>query len=529
MILDCCEVRALGKLFDMRTVVIGTGLGSIASALRLRSLGHEIDILETCPDPGGRARSFIFDDQVFDAGPTVITAPWLFDELFDLFGEARQDWIEFLPCDPWYRLMFADGSSMDLASSIEQQEQEIAKLSPKDAARYRGFLNHCQELYRVGYEELGDADFSKFSSMIRLLPRLFALGGLSTLWRHTGRFFEDRRVRQAFSLPTLLIGGNPLTTSSIYGLIHAMERKGGIWFARGGTSTLVAQLVALCQRHGIRFHYNHKVQGFSLDASGYIRAVHALHGDRNVVVQCDSVVWGGDPQGLYAALGDHNLSLIERIRRRTVASSMGLYVMYFKTNRNYPDVAHHTIVLSERWEGLLRDIFKGRNLPRDPSLYLHRPAATDPSFKLLNGEIFYVLAPVPHLGNYNSWQVEHELFKNTVVSILENRVLPDLSSTLSFGESIDPRYFRDTLLSNQGSGFSIAPLLRQSAWFRFHNHMDKVSNLYLCGAGVHPGGGLPGVITSAKVVERLVRRDFSFIAHPSKTEKLEPLFTEHAV
>lgn len=497
----------LAKLRNMRTIVVGSGLGSIASALRLRALGHEVDILETCPDPGGRARGLVFHNHVFDGGPTVITAPWLFDELFELFGERRADSIEFLPCEPWYRLLFADGSRMDLVPSVERQEAEIARLSPTDATQYRKFLLHCEELYRIGYEELGDADFSTFASMIGLIPRLFTLGGFSTLWRHTGRYFSDRRVRQAFSLPTLLIGGNPLTTSSIYGLIHAMERKGGIWFARGGTSALVAQLVALCKRHGIRFHYNHRASGFSLDHSGRVTAVNAVCSEKPVTMPCDSVVWGGDPRALYATLGNKNLSLIERARERTVASSMGLYVLYFKTKRSYPDVAHHTIVLSERWEGLLREIFRGSQLPRDPSLYLHRPAATDPTMKAGDEELFYVLAPVPHLAHYDRWQAEHDQFKETVVSILQERVLPGLSKELSFAESIDPRYFRDTLLTPQGAGFSIAPLLSQSAWFRFHNRMDKISNLYLCGAGVHPGGGLPGVVTSAKVVERLVRQD----------------------
>lgn len=271
---------------------------------------------------------------------------------------------------------------------------------------------------------------------------------------------------------------------------------------------LVAQLVALCKRHGIRFHYSHRARGFSIDASGRVIAVAAERSGKSVSVPCDSVVWGGDPRALYATLGAEHLSLLERARERTVASSMGLYVLYFKTKRSYPDVAHHTIVLSERWEGLLREIFKGRKLPRDPSLYLHRPAATDQTLKVGDEELFYVLAPVPHLGNYDSWQEEQEHFTATVISILQERVLPGLSTELSFAESIDPRYFRDTLLSPQGAGFSIAPVLHQSAWFRFHNRMDKVSNLYLCGAGVHPGGGLPGVVTSAKVVERLARRDF---------------------
>jgi phytoene desaturase len=397
---------------------------------------------------------------------------------------------------------------MDLVSSVERQESEIAKLSPEDALNYRAFLEHSKQLYEVGYEELGTADFSRFASMLSLIPKLFHLGGFSTLWRHTARYFSDKRVRQAFSLPPLLVGGNPLTTSSIYGLIHAMERKGGIWFAQGGTSALITSLVELAKRHGVNFHFGHKVVDFLFETTGHTRGVQAAHQGERATFPCDLAVWGGDPRTLYETLGHKRLSLLERIRQNTVESSMGLYVLYFKTKRTYPDVAHHTIVLSPRWEELLGEIFTGRKLPKDPSLYLHRPAATDTSMRTDDGELFYVLAPVPHLGNFNSWSSEASLFKARIIKILEERVLPGLSSEIVFGESIDPRYFRNTLMSPLGAGFSIAPLLQQSAWFRFHNRMDKISNLYLCGAGVHPGGGLPGVVTSAKVIESMIKRDF---------------------
>ena len=495
----------------MKAVVVGSGVGSLASALRLRALGHEVEVLEACPDPGGRARKFSIHGHSFDAGPTVITAPWLFDELFELFGERRANSIEFLPCDPWYRLVYADGSQMDLVPSVEHQESEIGRLCERDARTYRAFLEHSQRLYQVGYEELGSADFSTFFSMLGTMPKLLRLGGFTTLWRHTAKYFTDVRVRQAFSLQPLLVGGNPLDTTSIYGLIHAMERKGGIWFAQGGTSALIMQLVELGMRNGVRFHFDHKVASLSHDSLGRVTSVEAAHRGERVSVPCDLAVWGGDPRTLYSILARERVSLAERLRSRTAKSSMGLYVLYFKTKRSYPGVAHHTIVLSQRWEGLLKDIFKGQQLPKDPSLYLHRPAATDPSMQVSDGELFYVLAPVPHLGNYDGWKVDESQFKETVISTLQERVLPGLASELVWGQSVDPRYFRDELMSPLGAGFSIAPLLSQSAWLRFHNRMDKVNNLYLCGAGVHPGGGLPGVVTSAKIVEAMVKHDFASV------------------
>jgi phytoene desaturase len=492
----------------MRAIVIGTGAGSLASALRLRALGFEVDVLEACPDPGGRARTFSIRGHRFDAGPTVITAPWLFDELFALFGEKREDYVTFLPCDPWYRLSFADGSSLDLVSTIEEQERQIANLSPDDATQYRAYLAHTEELYKVGYEELGAADFTNISSMFGVVPELFRLGAFRSLWSHTARYFKDKRIRQAFSLQTLLVGGNPITTTAIYALIHAMERRGGIWFTKGGTGALINELVSLASRHGVRFHYNCEVTGFSYSTSGAITTVQSKADGIVQEQSCDLCVWGGDPLMAYSLLGSQNLSVTERLRAKTAELSMGLYVLYFKTSRTYDDCAHHTIVLSERWEELLKDIFNGSELPPDPSLYLHRPASTDRSYALHDGDLFYVLAPVPHLGKFANWEAEEPTFKRTVLSILEERILPGLTASLEFAEAVDPRYFKATLHSSYGAGFSLAPTLQQSAWFRFHNRADKIPNLYLCGAGVHPGGGLPGVVTSAKVVERLIASDF---------------------
>ena len=492
----------------MKAVVVGTGVGALASALRLRAMGLDVDVLEACPDAGGRARTFNFHGHSFDAGPTVITAPWLFDELFELFGERRFEYVEFLPCDPWYRLSFSDGSSLDLVPDPIRQMDEISRLCPADAQLYPSFLKHSEEFYRIGYEQLGVADFTSFWSMVKAVPHLARLGGFTSLWRHTAKYFQDRRVRQAFSLQPLLVGGNPLNTTAIYGLIHAMERKGGIWFAKGGTSKLIEALVSLAKRHGVRFHFDSTVNEFETDRAKKLVGMRYRHGDKQYSLKCDLGVWGGDAQVGYRTLGPERLSLFEKMRLKTASSSMGLYVLYFKTSKRYPDVKHHTMVLSERWESLLNDIFRGKKLPSDPSLYLHRPVATDPSVALEDGELFYVLAPVPHLGNFSSWETAEELFRAKVLSILEERVLPELCDSLVFAESVDPRYFKKALLSPLGAGFSIAPTLSQSAWLRFHNRADKVKNLYFCGAGVHPGGGLPGVATSAKVIESLVRQDY---------------------
>jgi phytoene desaturase len=496
----------------MKAAVIGAGVGSLATSLRLRALGLEVDVIESCPDPGGRGRCFNINGHQFDAGPTVITAPWLFDELFALFGEKRSSVLTFLPCDPWYRILYADGTKLDLVADILTQIQEIAKLSPQDSHNYQAFLSHSEQLYKIGYEQLGAEDFSRLRSMFKVVSSLFTLGCFRSLWSHSGKYFQDKRVRQAFSLQPLLVGGNPLTTTAIYGLIHAMERRGGIWFCSGGTRKLVTELVALGKKYGINFHYDSKVVGLITDKKMRVRQIEITSSSNQTKRHdCDLAVWGGDPQVAYKILGTKRLSFIERARKATVSSSMGLFVLYFRTKIKYPSVAHHTIVLSSKWEQLLAEVFKGSLLPEEPSLYLHRPAATDPHLAQEQGESFYVLAPVPHLGLFTRWEEQKSEFEKLVLEILQERVLPNLEEEMEFSYSVDPRYFRDQLSSTYGSGFSIAPTLSQSAWFRFHNKTDKVGNLYLCGAGVHPGGGLPGVVTSAKVVEKMILNDFPLL------------------
>jgi phytoene desaturase len=288
-----------------------------------------------------------------------------------------------------------------------------------------------------------------------------------------------------------------------------MERKGGIWFCAGGTRKLVSELIALGERHGIRFHYDAKIVGLTTNEEMKLISLESRSRTNTALThRCDLAVWGGDPQLAQQLLGQKRLSILERIRKATVQSSMGLFVLYFRTKTRYSAVAHHTIILSSKWESLLEEVFKGRSLPGEPSLYLHRPSATDPRLAEEQGDSFYVLAPVPHLGLFDDWKEQRGTFEGVVREILRERVLPGLDDSIEFSSSIDPRYFRDELSSANGSGFSIAPTLSQSAWFRFHNQSDRVKNLYFCGAGVHPGGGLPGVVTSAKVVERIVLKDY---------------------
>jgi phytoene desaturase len=486
-----------------RALVIGSGFGGLAAALRLRALGHEVTILERQPDHGGRARVFRKDGFFYDAGPTVLTAPFLFDELFTLFGENRADRIEFLPVKPWYRMIDHRGCTFDYGGTVEDTLREIAKFNPLDQRGYLKLLEKSRQLYDTGFTKLADVPFGSLSDMISILPDLVRLRGDRTVYHLVCRHLRDPSLRMFFSIQPLLVGGNPFDTSCLYSLIHYLEREWGVWFPRGGTGALVDALLALGQRHGIKFCNNATVEKIVI-RDGHATGVLLADGE---LIDAEVVVANADPPTVYRDLipAQHRRTWTDAKLAR-LKYSMGLFVLYFATNRPYEDVAHHTILFGPRYRGLLDDIFERGIVADDFSLYLHRPAATDPSMAPAGHDTFYVLSPVPNLQHAIDWETEGPRYAQRILDHLEKKQLPNLGQHLVSQFHVAPPYFRDTLLTTHGTGFSIAPILTQSAWFRFHNESEDVHGLYFVGAGTHPGAGMPGVLSSAKVVENLLRR-----------------------
>jgi phytoene desaturase len=490
----------------MHTVVIGAGFGGLAAALRTAARGHQVTVIDRLPGPGGRGREFVHDAHNaashmrfrYDAGPTVLTAPILFEELFTLFGERLADHVELMPVNPWYQMRFADGTRLNYGGNTEQIQTEIAKYSQADALAYPAFLAHSKKLFEKGYEELGSQPFLGWASMLKALPAMMRLRADRSVYDVTARYFADERVRRAFSIQPLLVGGNPFDTTSIYSLIHYLERKWGVWFPRGGMARLVDALVALGQRHGVEFVWNADVQHISASA-GQATGVQ-LHDGR--VFKADVVVSNADAGYTLAKLLPKNLQ-----RPRVVASkqySMGLFVWYFSTKRVYPDVPHHTILFGTTYREVLHQIFESQQLTDDLSIYLHRPSATDTHYAPDGHDSFYALVPVPNLGAGIDWATQTAAFKALLQSELERRLLPGLADCVVDEHCVTPNYFESELHSPLGSGFSITPKFTQSAGFRFPNRSPDLHNLYFVGAGTHPGAGVPGVVTSAKVVERLM-------------------------
>lgn len=484
-----------------RALVIGSGFGGLAAAVRLGARGYRVTVLEALDQPGGRARVFRQDGFVFDAGPTIVTAPFLFEELWALCGRRLADDVTLRPVDPFYRIRYDDGSHLDCWADDEAMAAEIARLSPRDVAGYRRFLDASGELYRVGFEALAHKPFGHVADMVRALPQLARLRCDRSVYRLADRCFHDPRLKMAFSLHPLLVGGNPFATTAVYGLIACLERRHGVHFAMGGTGALVRGLVKLIDGQGGEVRCRAPVAAIRT-RDGRAVGVTLEDGSR---LDADVVVSNADPAWTYRYL------LPDVARRRwtdrrleRARYSMSLFVWYFGTRRRFEDVPHHMMVLGPRYRELLTDIFRRHELAEDFSLYLHRPTATDPSLAPPGCDAFYVLAPVPHLDAGVDWRRAAEPFRRAVERRLSETVLPDLAREVVTSRLLTPLDFRDELRSFKGAAFGMAPELTQSAWFRPHNRSEEVAGLFFVGAGTHPGAGLPGVLSSARVLDEVV-------------------------
>ncbi len=482
-------------------VVIGSGFGGLAAAIRLGARGYRVSVLERLATPGGRARVFRQDGFTFDAGPTIITAPFLLEELWQLCGKRLADDVELRPVAPFYRIRFDDGAWFDYSGDAAAMRAEVARFAPGDVAGYERFMRHSEAIFRIGFEQLGDASFDRFTAMLRILPDLLRLGGWRSVHGLVARYIKDPRLRVVFSYHPLLIGGNPFSASAIYCLIAFLERRWGVHYVIGGTGRLIAGMAALIAGQGGELRQNAEVAEIVL-RDGAACGVRLASGE---FVAADIVVSNADSAWTLRHL------LPPAARRRwsdrkldRAHYSMGLFVWYFGTSRRYPEVAHHSILLGPRYRGLLDDIFTKQRLAADFSLYLHRPTASDASLAPPGCDAFYVLSPVPNLQSGIDWQSAAEPYRQAIARHLEATLLPGLEASLLSSRVMTPQDFHDDLLSPHGAGFGLEPVLRQSAWFRPHNRSEEVARLFLVGAGTHPGAGVPGVLSSARVLDRVV-------------------------
>ena len=491
-----------------RVAIIGSGFGGLAAAIRLQAAGARTILFEARDQLGGRASVYRDNGFTFDAGPTVLTAPHCLEELFALGGERMSDWVTLDPVKPFYRLEWSDGTRFDYGGTADEVRERVRALAPGDVDGFERFMDYSRRVFEAGYEGLVDTAFLRFGDMVRVAPQLARLRADRSVYGAVSRFVKDERLRQALSFHALLIGGNPFETSAIYTLIPFLERKWGVFFPRGGTGALVRALGALYERLGGELRLSTPVEAIRLEAGTGARQVrHVITSPRGDEL-FDAVVSNADLHHTYARLYRGLPAAEARTRRlERMQWSMSLFLIYFGTNRRYPGRAHHTVLFGPRYREMLREIFHGPALPPDFSLYLHQPTVTDPSLAPPGGETFYVLAPVPHLGSAAiDWTRQAEPYADRILQALE-RGLPGLRQSIVTKRVFTPLDFRDQLHAFQGSAFSVAPRLGQSAYFRPHNRDAEIPGLYIAGAGTHPGAGVPGVINSAKATARLVMDD----------------------
>jgi len=484
-----------------KIIVIGSGFGGLAASLRLKAKGYEVTLVEKQPDLGGRARVFKKGSFIYDGGPTVITAPYLFQELFSLFNKNISDYVNIIPLDLWYRFVFSDGDTFDYTGNSKSMEKEIKKFCEDDFNGYKSLVNFTEKIFNKGFTDLSDKPFNNLTFMIKQIPSLLSLKSYKSVYKLVSNYISNKKLRRVFSMHPLLVGGNPFTTTSIYTLILFLEKKWGIHYSMGGTGNVVKALEKLMKEENIQVVKSAEVTEIILDD----KIVRGVKINNSEIINCDYVVCNSDPPNVYKNLikskNDYNFLFRQKMNRMDY--SMGLFVYYFGSKKQYKDVAHHTIFFGNSYEKHLDKIFEKKILSKDISYYLHRPSATDPNMAPKGQDAFYVLVPVPNNLSKIDWSKEGEKFKNLILEKMDQSVLPGIKENVISDFYLTPDYFEKDLATLHGSGFSIQPKFSQSAYFRFHNQSEIYKNLYFVGAGTHPGAGMPGVLSSAKVLDRL--------------------------
>jgi phytoene desaturase len=482
-----------------KIIVIGSGFGGIAAALRMKAKGYSVTLIEKHPDLG--ARVFKKEGFTFDAGPTVITAPKLLEELFTLFNKNISDYVKIIPLKLWYRFIFDDKSSFDYSGDEELMKKEIEKYAIDDFVGYQKLVKLTEKIFDKGFTELSSKPFNNISFMLKQVPALLKLKSYKSVYELISTYISDNKLRKIFSMHPLLVGGNPFTTTSIYTLILFLEKKWGIHYSLGGTGNLVKAFEKLMKEEKIEIIKNSSVTELT-NLNNEIVSVTVNNKD---VLKADYIICNSDPPNVYKNLiKPNNYGFLFNKKIERMNYSMGLFVYYFGSKKQYNDVAHHTICFGKSYKDHLNKIFEKKELSEDISYYLHRPTATDPSMAPPGQDCFYVLVPVPNnLSNIN-WHKEGEKFKQLIINKMSEQILPNLKENITADFYVTPDYFENDLSTLHGSGFSIQPKFTQSAYFRFHNKSEIFNNLYFVGAGTHPGAGIPGVISSAKVLDELL-------------------------
>ncbi len=492
-----------------KIIVIGAGFGGLSAAIRLAAAGNEVTLFDKRDKPGGRGYQYEVNGFLFDGGPTVITAPFLFDELFALCGKERTDYFDLMPVDPFYRIFNESGEMFNYYRDFEKAKQEISRLCPGEAEGFERFVKSTVDVFQQ-FHPMTEQPIMTFREMLKILPGMFKTGTYRSMYQYAAQYVKDDFVRRICSFHPLLIGGNPFDTPSIYGLIIQFEKEWGIHYARGGTGAIASALARLFTEAGGRLEMKTEVEEIIIE-NGSATGVRLPDGR---VIKADIVISNADVAYTYK-------NMIPKSKRPVrldwymdnLEYSNSLVVIYFGTKRRYLDskLSHHNIILGDRYKGIMKDIFKAKTLPKDFALYIHMPTITDPTIAPEGCESFYVLSLVPHLDSGTDWGQVGPEYNRRVLNYLEKNYLPDLNQNIIAQHSINPVHFRQELNSHKGAAFSVKPSLIQSGWMRPHNRSSFFGNLYFTGAGTHPGAGVPAVLASGKIAATLIDPESSIV------------------
>ena len=438
----------------------------------------------------------------FDGGPTVITAPYLINELFDLFKKDPKDYIKLTPLKIWYQFIFEDKTKFDYSGNESEMKNQIQKINMEDVKGYEKLVNFTKKIFDKGFTELADVPFDKPFVMMQQLPALLKLKSYKSVYSLVSSYIKNEKLRRMLSMHPLLVGGNPFSTTSIYGLILYLEKKWGIHYSMGGTGNIIKGYEKLMNEVGIKILKESEVTKIISENN----KISGIQINNQIDIDADNVICNADPPAVYEKLlgQNNNNSILFNWKKNRMEYSMGLFVYYFGTKKIYENVEHHTIKFGNKYKEHLDDIFDKKKLNEDISYYLHRPTATDKSMAPQGNDCFYVLVPVPNNQSKINWDIEGKKMKKLVIEKMEKDLMPNLSENIVEDFYLTPDYFEKDLNTKYGSGFSIQPKFTQSAYFRFHNKSEVYDGLYFVGAGTHPGAGVPGVLSSAKVLDKII-------------------------
>ncbi|MFX0014062.1 MAG: phytoene desaturase family protein [Promethearchaeota archaeon] len=488
---------------NKKLIVIGAGFGGIASAIRMQAAGYNVLLLEKTNQIGGKASVFKINNYIFDAGPTAITVPHLIQELFELNNENMKDYLELIPIRPYFRIYFHDGSYFNY-STVEENFAQIKKISPEDLQGYKKMMKSIEPIFQKGFIELSDKPFDSFFSMLKIGPPLLKLGAYRSVYSYVSKYIKNKKLRMVFSYHPLLIGGNPFKITSIYMLIQAIEKEWGVWFAKGGTGSLVQEFGKLFKRLGGEIALNSEVVKIIVSDNSSVEGVTTKDGkyyDASIVISNVPVAT------TYMHMIEEKYRKKNSNNRYSKATyGMSVFMIYFGTDCKYPNLHIHNILLGPNYKSLITDIFNKKRLSKEGnfSAYLYIPTQVDPTLAPGEGESCYILVPVPNQDSNIDWEHKKAQFRDHIISSIESRFMPDLQKHIIVEKIMTPADFEKLHSDYKGAVFSLAPTFTQSAWFRPHNKSEDIKGLYLVGAGTHPGGGIPGVLTSAKITSNQI-------------------------